>query len=233
MIELSRVCFSYEPGCPVLADATVTFGAGCTLVLGPNGAGKSTLLKVAAGVERPDAGSVSIGGHDAWLAEVEARRHLAYVPEQPALSPYASVIETLRLVCRLRGQPLATAEAALEQVGLSAHARRSVRELSMGQRRRAVLAAAFVGTPRYVVLDEPLEAMDRTARHTIVEWVERLVRAQAAMVIATHDLEPVADLADAAVVVANGTVRRCDPLPKARAARLTMLDEIARGVAVP
>src|SRR6185312_150815 len=164
VIRFHSAAFSYGKDEPVLAGVDLEISSGLTLLLGPNGCGKSTLLKLAAGIERPDAGRVEIDGHDLWVDEAAARRGLAYVPEQPDLTPYATVREILDLVCRLRGAPREQGWEALEQVGLGKLAHRSVRELSMGQRRRAVLAAAFIGTPSHVLLDEPLEALDRGAR---------------------------------------------------------------------
>lgn len=231
MIELRGVCFAYVPGTPVLSGVDAVFPPGLTLLLGPNGCGKSTLLKIAAGVERPDAGTATVDGHDLWREEVAARQGLAYVPEHPDLSPYASVLEVMRLVCRLRGQPLAAAGDALRAVGLEGHGPRSVRELSMGQRRRAVLAAALIGTPRVVLLDEPLEALDRAARATVVGWVGGLLRQGATLIVATHDLEPFVVLATRAVAVVRGEVRPPIPLPDAPDARLALLDQLARGEA--
>ena len=233
MIELRNVSFGYQPGVPVLSGVDVALPAGLTLLLGPNGSGKSTLLRIAAGVECPETGTVHIEGHDAWRDEVAARRDLAYVPEQPDLSPYASVSEVLELVCRLRNQPKSAVGAALDLVGLTGHGARSVRELSMGQRRRAVLAAAFIGRPRVALLDEPLEAMDRGARATIVEWIAGLVRDEATVVVATHDLEPLAPLASRAVAVLAGEVNVVESLPSDPAERLQLLDSLARGTARP
>jgi ABC-type multidrug transport system ATPase subunit len=231
VIRLSGIGFSYGRGEPVLADAEATLGPGLTLLLGPNGCGKSTLLKIAAGVELPDHGRVEIDGHDVWTEEVAARRSLAYVPEQPDLTPYATVREILGLVCRLRGEPRQAGEAALSQVGLAALAHRSVRELSMGQRRRAVLAAAFVGQPAHVLLDEPLEAMDRGARDDILAWIDRLVAAGATVVAVSHDLEPFAARATRALTVRDGKCVLFDPLPGDPAERRTLLERLARGEA--
>lgn len=229
MIRLHGAAFSYGAGEPVLAGVDLEITAGLTLLLGPNGCGKSTLLKLAAGIERPDAGRIEIDGHDLWVEEVEARRSLAYVPEQPDLTPYATVREVLDLVCRLRGEPRERGREALDFVGLGTLAHRSVRELSQGQRRRAVLAAALVGTPRNVLLDEPLEAMDRGAREDILAWIGRLLAAGAAVVVVSHDLAPFSPRAGRALTLRQGHPVDAGPLPADSEERLAVLDRLARG----
>ena len=87
MIQLDEVFFSYREGEPILAGITVKIPLGLTLVVGPNGAGKSTFLKIVAGIEKPDRGRTLINGYDLWQDEVESRRYIAYVPEQPDLTP--------------------------------------------------------------------------------------------------------------------------------------------------
>jgi len=235
LVRLRDVRFAYDPragaadGAPALACDALDVGAGLTLVVGPNGAGKSTLLRLVAGVEPPQHGRVWLDGHDLWRDEVAARARLAYVPEHPELAPYASVGDVVRLVARLRGLADDAAWAALERVGLHDLAHRTVRELSMGQRRRALLAAAFVGEPRVVVLDEPLEAMDRPTRAAIVAWAAARRAAGAAVLVATHEVAPFAPLVDAVLVVAAGAVRRATDMPDALAARARWLDAIAGG----
>lgn len=223
-----RVGYGRATGWALECDA-LAVGAGVTLVVGPNGAGKSTFLRVAAGVERPAVGRVWLMGHDAWRDEAAARRSLAYVPEHPELTPYATIGEVVRLVARLRGRPAADADAALAAVGLEALAQRTVRELSMGQRRRALLAAAWIGTPRLLVLDEPLEAMDRPTRAAVVRWVAERRADGAAVLVATHELAPFAAITDRVLVVAAGRVAWAPPLPEDGAARGAMLDALAGG----
>jgi ABC-2 type transport system ATP-binding protein len=229
MIELSSVCFGYETGVLVLDRLDLRLGPGLTLLLGPNGCGKSTLLKLIAGVERPDEGRVVIDGLDLWRDEVAARRPLAYVPEHPDLSPYASLVEVLRLVCRLRGEPVERAAAALAEAGLAERAQASVRELSAGQRRRAFLAAAWVGTPRVVLLDEPLESLDRALQGRVLGWMEGLLKQGATVIVVSHQLEPFAALATAAVTVRNGQAVGPIEVPAADPARLAVLERLARG----
>jgi ABC-2 type transport system ATP-binding protein len=233
MIRFRQAAFAYRPEEPVLAGIDLEIPPGLTLLLGPNGCGKSTLLKLASGVERPDAGRVEIDSHDLWTDEVAARRGLAYVPEQPDLTPYATVREILGLVCRLRGEPRSAAEEALDFVGLRDLAHRSVRELSMGQRRRSVLAAALIGTPSHVLLDEPLEAMDRGSRESILAWIDRLLAVDATVVVVSHDLAPFAPRATRAFTVRDGHALRVDPLPTDPTERLAILEHMARGEPLP
>ncbi|HSS76837.1 MAG TPA: ABC transporter ATP-binding protein [Thermoanaerobaculia bacterium] len=231
MIRCHGASYSYGKGEPVLAEVDLEISSGLTLLLGPNGCGKSTLLKLAAGIELPDTGRIEIDGHDLWVEEAAARRGLAYVPEQPDLTPYATVREILDLVCRLRGEPRERGREALEQVGLDQFAHRSVRELSMGQRRRAVLAAALVGTPSHVLLDEPLEALDRGAREDLLAWVDRLIDSGVTMVVVSHEIEPFAPRAVRALSVRDGRCLDAGPLPADPVERLALLDRLARGEA--
>lgn len=227
MIELDAVSYGYEEGQTVLAEVTVQLDVGLTLLVGPNGCGKSTLMKLAAGIERPDRGRVLVDGRDLWSEEVEARRSLAFVPEQPDLTPYATVEEILTLVCRLRGEPRLRVAQVLELVGLGRLGDRSVRELSMGQRRRATLAAALVGAPRHILLDEPLEAMDRGARELILTWIDRLVEHGAAVVVVSHELEPFAPRARKALTLREGKPVTAS-LPEEAGGRMEILEQLAR-----
>ena len=209
-LRIEGVAFAYDDRARIFSDLTLDVGSGVTLLHGENGAGKSTLLKLAAGVEKPDAGRVLVNGSDLWRREVAARRDLAFVPQEPDVTPFASVREVLRLVCRLRSQPTERTEEVLAETDLEAEADLSIRELSRGQRRRVLLAAAWIGTPRTAILDEPLDAMDEHWRNRIHRWLEELRDAGGLALVATHEAGSLADLADRFLVLRDGEVRELD-----------------------
>jgi ABC-type multidrug transport system ATPase subunit len=231
MIRMENVTFSYDGRANVLSGAEAVIESGLTLCLGVNGCGKSTLLKLAAGVEFPDTGRVLVGGHDLWRDEVAARRSLAYLPEHPDLTPYATIRDVMGLVCRLRRESPARGAEALAAAGLEALADRSVRELSQGQRRRALFATLLIGQPEHILLDEPLEAMDRRIRGEIMAWIGRRIEAGATVVVVSHTLEPFAAAADAALTIEDGKIRTWGDLPRGPDSRLRLLERLARSEA--
>jgi ABC-2 type transport system ATP-binding protein len=230
MIRFKNVSFAYEKSATVLCGIDLELPPGLTMLLGPNGCGKSTLLKLASGVEKPDTGQITIASHDLWQDEVEARKTLTYVPEQPDLTPYATIREILNLVCRLRNEPLEKGMDALEFFDLRSQASRTVRELSLGQRRRAVFAAALIGTPHYILLDEPLEGMDRKIKSEIIAWIEGHVDAGATVVIVSHTIEPFVDLTSQAITIKDGSAIHYSEIPRDAGQRLSLLDHLAKGI---
>ena len=211
MIHFRGVEFGYGSRSMIFRAPSLDIGPGLSLLLGPNGAGKSTLLQLAAGIEHPTAGTVTINGHDLWADEVAARRALAYVPEQPDITPYATVEEVLRLVAQLRDVAESEASRALAEAGLSEVRARSIRQLSMGQKRRVLVAAARVGAPSTLLLDEPLETMDRGMRTAIIAWIRERLACGATVVVATHEVEPFAPMASRAVIVEAGVPMIVEP----------------------
>ena len=192
MIQVRDVVFGYDPKREALRIPSLDIEPGVTLVVGPNGAGKSTLLRLIAGIDAPSAGTVSVDGLDLWRDERAARARLALVPEYPELTPYARVVDALQLVAALRGAPATAVIDALMQVGLLEAGDRTIREMSMGQRRRVMLATALIATPPIVILDEPLETLDAEMRAFLPGWVSRLKASGHTVVVATHEREPFA-----------------------------------------
>lgn len=212
-LRMEGVAFAYDDRSSIFTDLNLEIVSGVTLLSGENGAGKTTLLKLAAGVEKPDAGRVLVNGSDLWRREVAARSDLAFLPQEPDVTPFATIREVLRLVCRLRSEPMEQVDQVLAETDLEAEADLSIRELSQGQRRRVLLAAAWVGTPRTVFLDEPLDAMDEHWRVRIREWLEELRRADGLALVATHEAGLLSELADRVLVLRDGEIRELDSPP--------------------
>ncbi len=233
MIDFRKVSFSYEKGDRVLDSIDLGLQPGLTLLLGPNGCGKSTLLKLAAGVETPDSGQITVEGWDLWRQEVEARRRVAYLPEHPDLTPYATINEIIRLVCRLRGEPPSSGERALGFFDLLDHSHRTVRELSMGQRRRAVFAACLVGRPSCLLLDEPLEGMDLNIQSEILAWIGERTGLGFTLVVVSHFIEPFVTIATRAVTIKNEKPLHVEELPSDPERKRILLEELAKGLLKP
>ncbi len=229
MIRYRNVSFSYRKEEKILQSIDMELDSGLNLLLGPNGCGKSTLLKLTAGVERPDSGNITIDGHDMWSDEVEARKGTAYLPEHPDLTPYASIKEILDLVCRLRGEPLDAGNEALEFFSLQHLAHRTVRELSLGQRRQAVFAACLIGTPSHILLDEPLDGMDLHIQKEILGWIKNHVQSGATVVVVSHSVEPFIELASQAVTIQSGHAFHFRNLPDSLDKKRSFLEQLAEG----
>lgn len=229
MIRFKDVSFSYEKDELVLDDINLELFSGFTLLLGPNGSGKSTLLKLAAGVEKPDYGYVAIDKLDLWKDEISARKNLCYLPEHPDLTPYASLQEIINLVCRLRNESFKKGRAALKFFGLQKMAHRSVRELSMGQRRRAVFAAAIIGELKNILLDEPLEGMDLDIQREIIEWIYQRIKSEALIIAVSNFIKPFVHLVNQALVIKDGHVVHFKILPEDTRKKLALLEGLSQG----
>jgi len=179
-------------------------------VLGPSGCGKSTLLRVIAGFERPDAGSVVVGGRavagPATFVAPE-RRRVGIVPQEQALFPHLSVAANVGYGLP-RGDGRATRVAEmLELAGLSGLGRRMPHELSGGQQQRVALARALAPAPSVVLLDEPFANLDAALRVTLRAEVRDILRATGATaLIVTHDQEEALSLAGTVAVMRAGRV---------------------------
>ncbi len=191
VVAVDHVSFSVEPGELVA-------------LIGHNGAGKSTTIKVLTGQLLPTQGSVHIAGVDVLKDPGEARKKLGYVPEDPRLYDYLTCREFLELVADLRGH--VGIDEALALAGLGQDADRLIREYSQGMRRRTALAAAVLGKPPVLVLDEAINGLDPPSANRVKSGLRALCDDGAAVLLSTHVLDTVERLADRVVMLAHGRV---------------------------
>ncbi len=182
-------------------------------LIGPNGAGKTTLLSILAGLRKPDDGRVAIDGHPPG----EVR--LGFMPDTPQDYPWLTVEESLRLAARICGASDVDSVVAesIDKFGLSAFAKARQRSLSRGMRQRAALAAALVGSPEVVVLDEPCSALDPLGRADVLSAVAAL-RGTATVIFSTHLLADVERVCDRVAVIFGGRIVADDSIESFRSA---------------
>ena len=178
--------------------------AAITALLGPNGAGKTTTVECCEGYRRPDGGQVRVLGLDPWRDGAALRPRVGVMLQEGAgLYPAARPGELLRHLARLYAHPLDVG-MLIDRLGLGGALRTPIRRLSGGQRQRVALAAALVGRPELVFLDEPTAGLDPQARRATWEVMEQLRRDGVAIILTTHLMDEVERLADQVVIVDQG-----------------------------
>jgi len=175
--------------------------------LGPNGAGKSTTLRIVLGLVAPTQGSATVLGMP-YRSLPEPARTVGAVLETQSFNPLRSGRNHLGVLASASGIPLTRADEVLEQVGLAAAARRNAGTYSLGMRQRLGLAAAMLGDPRILILDEPANGLDPQG----IRWLRDLLRDFAhrgkAVLVSSHVLAEMAQLADEAIVINRGRLVR-------------------------
>nr|WP_221375272.1 ATP-binding cassette domain-containing protein [Actinoplanes polyasparticus] len=173
--------------------------------VGPNGAGKSTTLRMIVGLDRPDAGTATLGGHR--YAELPCpMRHSGALLDPHALHPSRSGRNHLRWLARSQDLPDSRVDEVLSQAGLAAAGRRAAGGYSLGMRQRLGVAAALLGDPPVLLLDEPFNGLDPAG----IVWMRDLLRGLAedgrSVLVSSHLMSELQDMAAHVIVVAQGRV---------------------------
>ncbi|GAA5153388.1 ABC transporter ATP-binding protein [Microbacterium pseudoresistens] len=173
---------------PVFDGLDVGIRAGAvTGLLGPSGCGKTTLMRSIVGVQRVRSGTVTVLGQSAGSASL--RRRVAYGTQGAAVYDDLTVRENLQYFAAILGAPRGDADRVIDEVGLSAQARQSVDDLSGGQRGRVSLAAALLGEPELIVLDEPTVGLDPVLRVELWELFRRIAEGGATLLVSSHVMD--------------------------------------------
>ena len=195
-----------------VTDLSFTAGAGkITVFLGPNGSGKTTTLRVLLGLISPTTGDALIGGQR-YEDLINPRRHVGALLESTGFHPGRRARDHLRILAAAADVPDSRVDETLSEAGLADAADRRVREFSLGMRQRLGLASALLGDPAVLLLDEPANGLDPVG----IAWLRGRLRSLAdegrTVVVASHGLAEVAQLADDVVIVSAGQLRFAGPL---------------------
>jgi ABC-2 type transport system ATP-binding protein len=175
-------------------------------LIGPNGAGKTTTLRCLAGILRPTAGRVVVGGYDIAVNPFDAKKQLAFMPDEPHLFEYMTVQEHLRLVGRLYGiaDIDARAQPLLEELELVGRERSLPGELSRGMRQKVIIACGLVRTPAVLLFDEPLTGLDPIGIRRMRDTIVSRARDGAAVLLSSHLLTLVQEVCTRVVIMDRG-----------------------------
>jgi len=198
-------------GREVLPDLSVSVPAGQVVgLLGPSGSGKSTLIRAVVGVQVVESGDVTVLGEPAGSPSL--RHRIGYVTQSPSVYDDLSVRANVRYFASILGVRAAAADEAIEAVDLTSHADALVGNLSGGQRSRVSLAAALVGDPELLVLDEPTVGLDPVLRRDLWELFNRLAAQGRSLLVSSHVMDE-ASRCDRLLLLREGEILADDTLP--------------------
>jgi energy-coupling factor transport system ATP-binding protein len=233
-ISIQDVGFSYN-GHPALQRISLEVRRGeFVALMGRNGSGKTTLLKQIMGLLKPDRGQVQLTGPNGHgtvstrSANVEDLiDFVGYVPQNPnALLFNDTVRQELDFTRRGHHLPPGDYGELLDALGLSPHAERYPRDLSVGERQRVALASILVADPHILLLDEPTRGLDYEQKEALVRFLQREKGQQRTVVMATHDVELVAQCADRVVLLGEGQVIVDGPVRQVMSESLVFASQI-------
>ncbi|MDI3195702.1 ABC transporter ATP-binding protein [Pseudarthrobacter sp. AL07] len=182
-----------------------------TALLGANGAGKTTTIECAQGLQKRNGGSISLLGQDPGRAGADLRSRVGVMLQDGGLPPSARPIPLLRHIAGMYARPRSVDEL-VERLGIDTFARTTVRRLSGGQKQRLALAAALIGNPEVLFLDEPSAGLDPQSRQLVFELISELRATGMGIILTTHLMDDAQRLADYVYIidagrnVAEGTV---------------------------
>jgi ABC-type Fe3+/spermidine/putrescine transport system ATPase subunit len=212
MLELRNIVKSYE-GKPLLNDISFTVAEGETIcLLGASGSGKSTILRIIAGLEFPERGAILLNGID--LAQTPPHlRDFGLVFQDYGLFPHLNVFDNIAFGLKMRNVPAEEIKqrvsVLLEQINLTGFETRSITDLSGGEQQRVALARALAPSPRLLMFDEPLGALDRSLKEDLLNEIRSILhKTKIPAIYVTHDQEEAFTIADRILILHDGTIIR-------------------------
>jgi ABC-2 type transport system ATP-binding protein len=192
---------------PAVDDLSFQVSAGEIVgLIGPNGAGKTTTLRALAGILKPTSGHVRIDGHDLIAEPIEAKRRLAFMPDEPHLFEYLTVAEHLRLIARLYAVEdfERRSRALIDELELTGKEDSLPGELSRGMRQKVVIACGLVRSATTLLFDEPLTGLDPLGIRRMRETIVSRAREGAAILLSSHLLHLVEEVCTRVMIMDRG-----------------------------
>ena len=217
-----------------LKDCTLRIPAGkVAAIVGPNGAGKSTLLRLAAGLSRPNAGSLTVLGDVPSGGDAGFLRRIGYLDQDRPLLRGFRVEEMLRFAAGTNPRwDKVVASSYLAQLSIPLHQR--VDSLSGGQQAQIALTMCLAKQPELLILDEPAAALDPVAREDLLRLImQQVAQSGTSVILSTHALGDVATICDFLVIIANGRVVLCDDMDYIFESHRLLLAVPSEGLALP
>jgi ABC-2 type transport system ATP-binding protein len=188
----------------VVSGVSLTAGRGqVTALLGANGAGKTTTLECAQGLQKRSGGTISLLGQDPATAGADLRSRVGVMLQDGGLPPSARPLPLLRHIAGLYAHPWPV-DDLVQRLGIDTFSRTTVRRLSGGQKQRLALAAALVGRPEVLFLDEPSAGLDPQSRQLVFELIGELRDSGMGIILTTHLMDDAQRLADYVYIIDGG-----------------------------
>jgi ABC-2 type transport system ATP-binding protein len=205
-IEVSGLTKLYGPFTAV-SDLSFTVRSGEVIgLVGPNGAGKTTTLRCLSGIIPPTRGTVRIGGFDMAQNPIEAKRRLAFFPDEPRLFEYLTVDQHLTFTARIYGVADYQEIGArlLEELEMTVNRNKIPGELSRGMKQKLVIACGLLHSPRVIFFDEPLTGLDPVGIRRMKDSILKRAREGAAILISSHLLHLLEEICSHVLILKNG-----------------------------
>jgi len=193
--------------------------------LGPNGAGKTTTLRMIAGILRPNAGRILIGGHDIALEPIAAKRRLGFIPDRPFVYDKLTGAEFLRFVAGLYGQDGQLVEHRIDELldvfELTTWKNELVESYSHGMRQKLIISSALIHRPEVIVVDEPMVGLDPRGARLLKDLFREFCARGGTILMSTHTLEIAEALCERIAIIQAGKIVAAGTMAELRAQHAT------------
>jgi len=210
MLKIENLEISYGES-PVVQNLSTNIMKGSLIgLIGPNGAGKTSFLLTISGQFKPQGGTVQYSGYDIYEKNIEFKREIGFVHENPFFYSYLTTIEFLQFVADVKGIPETEAKNQIPELlklgNIWDEREKLTSNLSQGMKKKLAIATALIGSPQIVFLDEALNGVDFESAFQIKNALKEFVAKGGTVILSTHVLEVIEKICDRYIVLKNGKI---------------------------